>query len=163
MEKNMIRAILAHDVYWGIGKNGDLPWPTNSDDLKWFKESTTGSTIVMGRNTWESLPFKPLPNRHNIVVSNTLKTEACEVVKPNVYLSRLKEISETSDVWIIGGAQLLESSLGIIDELWLNDVSGDYQCDTFLPIKKIQTLFKINHTQIRSFGVVSTWVKRTIK
>ena len=70
MEKNMIRAILAHDSQWGIGKNGDLPWPKNSEDLKWFKECTTGCTVMMGRGTWESLKFKPLPNRTNAIVTS---------------------------------------------------------------------------------------------
>ena len=160
----MIKAILAHDAYWGIGKDGDLPWPKNPDDLKWFKESTSGSTIVMGRSTWESLPFKPLPNRHNVVVSSKMKTEyGIEVLRPDIYKSRMNVMSQHEDVWIIGGAQLLESSLDIIDEIWLNNVDGDYQCDTFLPIKKIQTLFKTYHTEIRTFGVVSKLTKRTIK
>ena len=59
----MIRAILAHDAYWGIGKDGDLPWPKNPDDLKWFKECTEGGVVVMGKTTWDSLPNKPLPKR----------------------------------------------------------------------------------------------------
>lgn len=156
----MIRAILAHDSQHGIGKDGDLPWPKNSEDLKWFKECTSGEIVVMGRNTWESLPFKPLPNRHNIVVSNTMNSERCEVVKSDIYKSRLKFLSNKEQVWIIGGAQLVESSLDIIDELWLNDVDGDYECDTFLPYRKIQSLFQLNEVEIKSFGTIKKFYKR---
>ena len=68
----MIRAILACDENWGIGKSGALPWPHNPADLKWFKASTLNHTIVMGKATWDSLPVKPLSNRVNVVVSSLL-------------------------------------------------------------------------------------------
>ena len=67
----MIKAILACDEDWGIGKDGELPWPHNSADLKWFKEITTGGVVVMGKSTWDSLPFKPLPKRENIIVTRS--------------------------------------------------------------------------------------------
>lgn len=160
----MIRAILAHDSQYGIGKNGDLPWPKNSEDLKWFKESTSDSTVVMGRSTWESLPFKPLPNRHNVVVSSKMKVQyGVEIIRPDIYKSRMNIMSQHEDVWIIGGAQLLESSLDIIDELWLNNVGGEYDCDVFLPYRKIESIFKVDQIEIRTFGAVSKLIKRTIK
>ena len=160
----MIRAILAHDSKYGIGKDGDLPWPKNSEDLKWFKESTSGSTVVMGRSTWESLPFKPLPNRHNVVVSSKMKVQhGVEIIRPDIYKSRMNVMSQHEDLWIIGGAQLLESSLDIIDELWLNNVGGEYDCDVFLPYRKIESIFKVDQIEIRTFGVVSKLIKRTIK
>ena len=62
-----IKAILACDADWGIGKDGDLPWPHNPADLKWFKQSTLNHTVVMGKATWDSLPVKPLPNRVNVL------------------------------------------------------------------------------------------------
>ena len=65
----MIKAILACDEDWGIGKDGDMPWPHNPADLKWFKENTTGGVVVMGKSTWDGLPFKPLPKRENIIVT----------------------------------------------------------------------------------------------
>tara|TARA_B110000503_G_scaffold139378_1_gene227650 strand:+ start:2549 stop:3046 length:498 start_codon:yes stop_codon:yes gene_type:complete len=165
MEKNLIRGILAHDGYWGIGKNNDLPWPKNSEDLKWFKECTNESVVVMGRNTWDSLPFSfcPLPNRYNVIVSNTLKTLnhlMVEVVKPDIYKSRLSILARDNDLWIIGGAQLLESSLDIIDELWLNNVGDNYDCDTFLPAVAINSLFYAGDTEVKSFGTITKWVKK---
>lgn len=157
----MIRAILAHDAYWGIGKAGTLPWPHNPDDLNWFKESTAGSVVVMGRKTWESLPRKPLPSRKNIVVSNTMKLQPdVEVVQSDIYKSRLATINYTENVWIIGGAKFLEDSLDIIDELWLNDVGGVYDCDTFLPKQKIAEQFHMRTVEVLSFGIVTKWTKR---
>ena len=64
-----IHLIWAQDHNGGIGKDGNLPWHI-SEDLKNFKRLTSGSTILMGRNTWESLPIRPLPERRNIVLSH---------------------------------------------------------------------------------------------
>lgn len=157
----MIRAILAHDAMWGIGKDGDLPWPKNADDLAWFKESTQGGVVVMGRKTWESLPRKPLPGRKNVVVSNKMKTKTdIEVVQTDIYKSRLTIINHTENVWVIGGAKFLEDSLDIVDELWLNNVGGDYDCDTFLPKREITRLFEPKTTETKSFGIITVWSKR---
>ena len=64
----MIGAIVAISANGVIGKDGDLPWHY-SEDLKRFKQLTLDSTIIMGRNTWDSLPRKPLPKRRNIVIT----------------------------------------------------------------------------------------------
>lgn len=64
----MISAIVAVDTSWGIGFNGEL-LEHIPEDLKHFKELTTGNTVIMGRKTWDSLPQKPLPERCNIIVS----------------------------------------------------------------------------------------------
>ena len=66
-----IHLIWAQDQNGGIGKNGNLPWHI-PEDLKNFKKITFGSTIVMGRKTWDSLPIKPLPKRRNIILSNNV-------------------------------------------------------------------------------------------
>ena len=163
----MIRAILAHDSQWGIGKDGDLPWPKNNEDMKWFKECTSESVVVMGRNTWDSLPysFRPLPNRYNVIVSNTLETLdhfMVEVVKPDIYKSKLNALASTQDVWIIGGAQLINSSLDIIDELWLNNVEGNYDCDTFLPKEQIMELFSATSSEVKNFGTITKWIKNNV-
>jgi dihydrofolate reductase len=169
MEKSMknVNAILAHDAFWGIGKDGDLPWPKNSDDLKWFKEKTVGGVVVMGRKTWESLHVKPLPNRLNYVISSSNNISRgyhgtyggdniVEVIKDKI----VKRYSDQSKIWIIGGAQLVESCLEIIDELWLNDVGGVYDCDTFLPKQKITEQFHMGSVEVLSFGIITKWVKR---
>jgi dihydrofolate reductase len=139
----MIKAILACDQEWGIGKNGALPWPHNSADLKWFKQHTNNSTIVMGRKTWESLPVKPLPNRENIVVTSGLIKGPDVVVDIRSFYKILPQIKFQKDVWIIGGAQLIEHCLDIIDEFYLSRIEGVYNCDTFLPADLIMDKFKL--------------------
>ncbi|MBO7224628.1 MAG: dihydrofolate reductase, partial [Bacteroidales bacterium] len=65
----MISLIVAIAQNNAIGKDNDLLWHI-SEDLKYFKKTTNAKTVLMGRKTWESLPFKPLKNRRNIVVSS---------------------------------------------------------------------------------------------
>ena len=141
----MIRAILACDQDWGIGKDGDLPWPHNPDDLKWFKEQTTGSVVAMGKRTWDSLPIKPLPNRNNVVVTNSEgdKDGPYHFVTFENAKSTLASMSQLQDVWIIGGAQLLDSLLHIVDEIHLSRINGTYNCDTFLPSTRIEEMFTL--------------------
>lgn len=160
MEKNLIRAILAHDAYWGIGKNGDLPWPKNSEDLKWFKECTDGGVVVMGGSTWRSLPRKPLPNRENVVITRRDDIEADVVVDMRSALKILPQMNFSKDVWIIGGANILTQLLSYCDELWLNNVGGDYECDVFLPKQKITELFQPGDTETKSFGIITKWIRR---
>jgi dihydrofolate reductase len=165
MEKNMIRAILAHDSEWGIGKDNSLPWPKNSEDLKWFKECTTGSTIMMGRNTWESLPFKPLPNRINAIVTSqrTKDTLGCIVADMKGMLKILPQMKAQKDIWVIGGAQLFDGMLPYIDEIWLNNVGGNYNCDTFLPKEKVIQMYYIGDVEEKSFGIVTKWLKKGVQ
>ena len=158
----VIRAILAHDAMWGIGKDGDLPWPHNPEDLKWFKESTADGVVVMGRKTWESLPRKPLPNRTNVVISSS-PADGADISLSGDLTSSLDYVEglfEKSEIWIIGGAQLLKSSLERIDELWLNNVGGNYDCDTFLPKMEITRDFYATNTEVKSFGIVTIWSRR---
>lgn len=130
-----VRAIFAMDDEGGIGKNGTLPWPHNSADLKWFKERTNGHIVMMGRRTWEdpNMP-KPLPNRYNIVVSDggLISSDT----RPNMVIRRsgVKRYLDLidGDVWIIGGAQLLKSTIQYVDEIWLSRICGTYDCDTFI-------------------------------
>lgn len=165
----MIKAILAHDAHWGIGRDGDLPWPKNPDDLNWFKECTADGIVVMGRKTWESLPRKPLPKRINLVISSNWMDhfnpkphgiyggkDVCKIIT-DVIQARYTGVE---DIWIIGGAQLVESCLPIIDELWLNNVDGDYNCDVFLPSGEITRMFKPDSVEIKSFGVITKWIRK---
>lgn len=139
----MIKAILACDEKWGIGKDDDLPWPHNPNDLGWFKNTTMGGCVAMGKATWDSLPKKPLPGRNNIVVTSSendkkgpyhfLTFDQCE--------SHLLSMSKIQDVWVIGGARLFNSLIHIIDELHLSRIEGVYDCDTFLPQDIIEDRF----------------------
>jgi dihydrofolate reductase len=114
----MIKGIVAIAQNYAIGKDGKLPWHF-SNDLKFFKATTTNNAIAMGANTWRSIG-KPLPNRLNIVLSRASAIET----QPNLVLTRSKdEVLALAnflkcDLFIIGGAKTFESFADVIDE-WI--------------------------------------------
>ena len=154
----MIKAILACDDNYGIGKDGNLPWPHNSADLKWFKECTVGNAVVMGRNTWVSLPFKPLPNRQNIVISSVNVDGATHTFNDNV-VDRIVSLSHEYPIWIIGGAKLIHSCINIIDEFHLSRIQGVYNCDTFLPRTLIEENYSLTSSGLNNSVYVDVWSK----
>tara|TARA_B110000008_G_C16908670_1_gene539727 strand:+ start:837 stop:1316 length:480 start_codon:yes stop_codon:yes gene_type:complete len=156
----MIKAILACDQDWGIGKDGDLPWPHNTEDLKWFKESTIGGVVVMGKSTWNSLPRKPLPNRKNIIITSSeqdKEQDGCQFIKFNIAKKELVNMSKSRDVWIIGGAKLVKGLLDIIDEFHLSRIQGSYDCDTFLSKSLIIQKYELAESGKRGSVYVDIW------
>lgn len=156
----MIRVILACDEEWGIGKDSSLPWPHNPADLKWFKENTTGGVVAMGKATWDSLPKKPLPNRNNIVVTSSTDdydSGSYHYMTFDTAKVNLVNMNALQDVWIIGGAKLVEGLLHIIDEIWLSRITGTYECDTFLPRDLIETTFTLYSSEREGDVYVDKW------
>ena len=160
----MIKAILACDNNWGIGKDGTLPWPHNSADQKWFKDCTINSTVVMGRATWDDPDMpKPMPKRHNVIVSSTMKENShpsIEVVRPDIYKSRIHVLSQTGPVWVIGGATLIMDCMNVIDEFHLSRIRGSYDCDTFLPSTLIEEQYSLTDSGLRGDVYIDVWTKR---
>lgn len=160
----MIKAILACDNKGGVAKDGTLPWPKNSKDLAWFKSNTSGCVVVMGSTTWVDphMPC-PLPNRTNIVVTSTPeKYEGAHGYINGDVNAKLKELSkEYSDttVWVIGGPNIVEQSLASIDEFYISRIPGDFDCDTHLPMKKIETLFSKTFEEAHSEVTFQIWNK----
>ncbi|MCO4291435.1 dihydrofolate reductase [Solitalea sp. MAHUQ-68] len=113
-----------------IGNNNTLIWHLPAD-LKYFKNLTTGNTIIMGRKTYDSIG-KPLPNRRNIVISrNTdLKIAGCEVV--NSLDEALKMSGNEEHVFIIGGAEIYKQALNKVDTLYITEVKSTFEGDAFL-------------------------------
>lgn len=117
-----ISAIVATDVNGLIGKGNTLPWHLPSD-LKYFKEVTSGKTVIMGRKTFESLG-RPLPNRKNIVISRTkIQDERIET-----YSTLEAALANNLDCFIIGGAQIYKYALEqkLIDELYITVIDHDF-------------------------------------
>ena len=146
----MIKAILACDELGGVSKDGSMPWPHNSTDLKWFKDATAGHIVVMGSTTWKAPDMpRPLPKRKNIVISSKVSEYVDSGVDGviqgdlNMHLKVLEKNYPSLITWVIGGPNIIEQSLGVIDEFYLSRIPGEYDCDTFLPMKKIETLFKV--------------------
>jgi len=128
----MITIIAAVAKNLAIGnKNKLIYWLPN--DLKRFKALTTGHTIIMGRNTFLSLPKGALPNRRNIVLSRSTKSfPGCDVF-PSLE-EALKHCAPDEDIYIIGGASVYRQALPLADRLCLTEV-GDTpaEADTFFP------------------------------
>ena len=134
-----MRAILACDPRGGIGKDNKLPWERLDGDLKRFKELTDGQRIVMGRNTWDSLPVKPLPNRFHWVM-----THDANCLKGYKDVSQLlNDAFLTDDVWLIGGASLFKQQYKNIHEMHLSVTYSVYDCDTYIDLDKLYQDFEL--------------------
>tara|TARA_R110002096_G_scaffold173997_4_gene349570 strand:- start:4515 stop:4982 length:468 start_codon:yes stop_codon:yes gene_type:complete len=123
-------AIVAMAANRVIGRNGGLPWQL-PDDLKFFKRTTTGSAILMGRKTWDSIG-RPLPKRRNIVLSCSLESvpEGVDLIR---HPDDLEKLSLETDVYVIGGAMIYDYFFARCDEVLLTYVFAEYEGDTFLP------------------------------
>ena len=112
-------------------ENKLIYWLPN--DLKRFKALTTGHTIIMGRNTYESLPKGALPNRRNVVLSRTVKAlPGCDVF-PTLDAA-LESCQADEDIYIIGGARVYEQAMPLADRLCLTEVDDTPQeADAFFP------------------------------
>jgi len=128
-----IIGIVAVDRNLAIGKGGKLPWHYSAD-LKFFKETTIGNAVVMGRRTWQTLK-KPLPDRLNIVLTNTSTAPIDSVVT----LSSVESVvtlahTLNSDLFVIGGAKVYEACLPHIDRWIVTEVLLSVEAaDTFMP------------------------------
>ena len=134
----------------GIGHKGQLPWPHCKADMAHFAKRTTGggnNAVVMGKNTWDSIPIRPLRRRANLILSAHAAaaapnhghgTEHWFASVPDL-IAHL-EAAKYDEVWIIGGASIYEQFLAmhakneiIIDEMCITKMEGTYACDTFFP------------------------------
>lgn len=133
MRLSLIVAVARNGV---IGKDGGLAWKI-SDDLKRFKEATTGHPIIMGRKTFDSIG-KPLPNRINIVVSRSMKDRGGVIVARSIgqAVDVAKAAATDMDVdeaFVIGGADLYEMTLAVADRIYLTKVDADVDGDVRFP------------------------------
>ena len=115
-----------------IGIEGDLPWRLPKD-LAFFREVTLGNTVIMGRKTFESLGSKPLKGRRNIVVSRTLDASTLDVHVASSFEGALKEAGTQGDVVVIGGANLYQQAMPLIDTLYVTLVDNHVAGDVYFP------------------------------
>ena len=115
-----------------IGADGGLPWHL-PEDLARFKALTTGTTVVMGRATWESLPpaVRPLPGRRNVVLSRRPGFRAPGATVAATLQHALA--GATGDVWVIGGASVYRAALPIADLAVVTEIDAAYDGDTLAP------------------------------
>jgi len=151
----LYKIIVATDINKGIGLQNKLPWNIKEDMSKFvnLSKGKGNNAIIMGKNTWESLPNKPLKDRYNIVLSTTL--EDSDKFTKTKFLNNIDDIIKFCDnkfeeIWIIGGEQIYKLFLekNLIEEIYITEINKDYNCDRFFP-----ELSKTNWKLIKSENV----------
>lgn len=133
-----VQLIVAMDNERGIGKNNDLMWHLPAD-MKFFKETTVGHIVVMGRKNFDSIPerFRPLVDRENVVLTRNTdySAENCQVFHSLEACLKAYENESDRIVFIIGGGQIYQQALALncVDELFITHVDHVYGADTFFP------------------------------
>jgi len=134
----MISIIVAIANNNAIGKNNELLWHL-PNDLKRFKELTSGHSILMGRNTWLSLPRRPLPNRTNVVITDVKDEvfDGCEMLYS--FNEAIDYCKRKEEIFIIGGGMVYSQFLPYAQRLYITKVDAEFSADTFFPmIEKTQ-------------------------
>lgn len=140
----MIVAIAKNDA---IGRNNKLLWHI-PEDMKYFKETTTGHPVIMGWNTWLSLPHRPLPNRKNIILSskNNCLEECLVFTNIDSCLEYIKK--ETQTCFIMGGASIYKQFIKYCSKLYITWIDKEYNdADVFFPVDEIKNFKLISEKQ----------------
>jgi dihydrofolate reductase len=125
----VIGLVWAQSTNGVIGRGGTLPWHL-PEDMKHFRSLTTGTAVLMGRRTWESLPpgFRPLPGRRNLVLSRA----------PQAGVETFPDLAQalaavSGDVWVIGGAAVYKAALPLADRIMVTEIQERFEGDTHAP------------------------------
>lgn len=134
----MIIGLFAVDNNGGMGNDLGLPWPSNKDDMRWFKGTTEGHVVVMGKRSWESHDMpKPLPKRHNVVFTNNFfDCDGVDQLSGDVIigLEKLQQIHYDKDIFVIGGPNLLIQAKPLLERVCITRIPGEYFCDTYIDL-----------------------------
>lgn len=142
----------------GIGKDGKMPWHFLKEDMNYFKTITKNGTVIMGRKTWESIPKKkrPLINRTNIIISNTITMEDLEEYEETYFsrsagmaLLKARLLNPEGHIFVIGGGEIynlfLEHFRENLKEIYVTEIYNNYDCDTTINYDIIKNTFKLIH------------------
>lgn len=134
-----VNAILACDAEGGIGLNNELPWDHNGADMKWFRENTVNNIVVMGRKTWESIGFHPLPKRINVVISTQEFGGPDLIVAGDIdmIIETVKSKYPSKNIWFIGGANIYQQAHSYCDNIYLTQFEETYKCDARVELKNM--------------------------
>lgn len=136
-KEEILSIIVAIGRNRAIGKENELLWSI-PDDIRRFKETTTGHPVIMGRKTWESLPpsFRPLPNRTNIVITRDSEYKAPGATIVSSFpeaLSYARDGEGAEEIFAIGGQWVYECALPFASRLYLTVIDGEKEGDAFFP------------------------------
>ena len=135
MKVSLIVAVSENRV---IGKDNDLIWHLPKD-MRFFKKTTVGHHVIMGRRNFESIPHKysPLPNRTNVIIRRQIdyKAEGCAVINSVEAALQMAKQNGDTEPFIIGGGQIYKLALGanLVDKIYLTKVHHSFDGDTFFP------------------------------
>lgn len=159
----MICAIIATSLTGCIGNKGTLPWPKHTEDLAWFKDNTMNNVVVMGRATWDDPKMpKPLPNRINIVVSHrSITIDKVRTINGDLLqqLPKLQSQFPTKDIFVIGGKEVLLSSMSLIERIYLTRIKLNPYCDTRIEIDKLLNRFRLKSVKPGKDCTYEIWDK----
>jgi len=132
-----VKLIVAMDKERGIGKNNDLMWHLPAD-MKFFKETTSGQIVLMGRKNWDSIPerFRPLSGRENVVLTRNTDFTADGAIVVHSLETCLEHYKNDERVFfVIGGGEIYRMALDLkcVDEMYITHVDAVYGADTFFP------------------------------
>ena len=129
----MISLVVAAAENNAIGKDNQLLWHL-PNDLKFFKNTTWGMVVVMGRKTFEAVN-KPLPGRINIVITRQTNWTAEDVITATDLNDALKKAEETNckEIFVIGGGEIYKQSMAIANKIYITRVHTTLDGDTFFP------------------------------
>jgi dihydrofolate reductase len=128
----IISLVYAQSKNGVIGRNGGLPWHISSD-LKRFKAITMGKPVIMGRKTWDSLPKKPLPGRHNIIITRQKGIVAAGATVVDGAHAALAAAGEVPEICVIGGAEIFDLFLNRANRIYLTEIDAEVDGDTVAP------------------------------
>ncbi len=129
---NNISIIVAIGKDYEIGKENQLLWHI-SNDLKHFKQITSGKPVIMGENTWFSLPRRPLPNRRNIVLTLDKTAHFDGAEEMHSISEAVNAVKKEAEVFVIGGAMIYKQFMEVASKLYITHVLENFEADTWFP------------------------------
>lgn len=141
MNKNF-SIITAITKNYGIGLKSDLPWKNFKEDMKFFKKTTENNIVIMGYNTFKSMHFKPLPNRINYIINNSIKDK--KYINGIIHFNNLDIALDTSfkernenlkKIYVIGGEKIYKEAINncYCDKIYITKIDKHIQCDRYFP------------------------------
>lgn len=158
----IISMLVAQDQNRLIGANNRIPWRL-PDDMVWFRQRSMGKPVIMGRKTFDSIPakYRPLPGRHNIVLTRNpeYKVDGLSVV--HSVEAALAAAGEVEEVIIAGGTMIYTLFMPHINKIYLTQVHGRFQGDTYLPeidFTDWQETYRQHHPADERHSVSFDWI-----
>lgn len=153
-----MKLIYCADSNNGIGYQNTIPWHC-PEDFRHFKQETRGKTIVMGVNTWNSLPMKPLQDRVNIIIKSRdreFSTDSNALVYNYDEFDRL----DSRNMYLIGGAAMYKKYIQFCDEIIKTEIYGVYNCDTFFDMNENGYHFEMYKSKVIANNAIVRYFRR---